>query len=110
MSQKGSGDEENKREGLFHIVPNILIENCFFDTHQLYDKMLVQSRLLPIGLLPSPNQRSGRGWGFIGHEPLATNGVLFGCGECFKQLPPNHDSRNTDDAGSAARTADGTWW
>ena len=30
-------------------------------------------------------------------------------GECFKQLSLTNDPRHTDDAGSAARAADGSW-
>ena len=37
----------------------------------------------------------------------ATSGFFYCRGECFKQLPPTTDHRNSDDAGSTARSADG---
>ena len=37
----------------------------------------------------------------------ATSGFFYCRGEFFKQLPPTTDHRNSDDAGSTARSADG---
>ena len=37
----------------------------------------------------------------------ARAGFFIATGECFKQLPPADDPRNSDDAGSAAGAIDG---
>jgi hypothetical protein len=80
---------------------------CFYSSHQFVSPSSKEGcgsldQRSTSGSLPSPNQRSARGCGSLGHEQPRHERGFYCSGECFNHLPPTNDRRHSDDACSAA--------